>query len=77
LVLDELAKRVNINPAMVDDVIFGCVSQIGAQSGNLARMAVLASKTFPESVPGTTVDRYDNNNKKKKLFRNNNKKHTN
>jgi len=42
---------------MVDDVIFGCVSQIGAQSGNLARMAVLASKTFPESVPGTTVDR--------------------
>jgi acetyl-CoA C-acetyltransferase len=37
-------------------VVFGCVSQIGAQSGNIARFCVLASK-LPESVPATTVDR--------------------
>jgi acetyl-CoA acetyltransferase family protein len=41
---------------MIDDVIFGCVSQVGAQAGNLARNAVLSSK-LPESVPGTSVDR--------------------
>ena len=41
---------------MIDDVIFGCVSQSGAQAGNIARNAVLSSK-LPESVPGTSVDR--------------------
>ena len=41
---------------LIDDVIFGCVDQVGAQSGNVARNAILAS-SLPESVPGTSVDR--------------------
>src|SRR6476619_5809002 len=45
-----------IDPARVEDVIMGCVSQAGEQSTNVARNAVLASK-LPESVPGTSVDR--------------------
>jgi acetyl-CoA acetyltransferase family protein len=40
-----------------DDVIFGCVSQIGAQAGNIGRNVVLSSKVLPQSVPGTSVDR--------------------
>ena len=56
LVLDEIVERTGVEPEMIDDVIFGCVSQSGAQSGNIARTAVLAS-SLPESVPGTTVDR--------------------
>jgi|TARA_B110000438_G_C15820802_1_gene654371 acetyl-CoA acetyltransferase family protein len=56
LVLDELVTRTGVDPSLIDDVIFGCVSQSGAQSGNIARTAVLAS-SLPESVPGTTVDR--------------------
>tara|TARA_Y100001970_G_scaffold290274_1_gene423346 strand:- start:1679 stop:2860 length:1182 start_codon:yes stop_codon:yes gene_type:complete len=56
LVLDELVERTGANPDSIDDVIFGCVSQSGAQSGNVARNAVLSS-SLPESVPGTTVDR--------------------
>jgi acetyl-CoA acetyltransferase family protein len=55
-VLDELVTRLDIDPVLVDDVIFGCVDQVGAQSGNVARNAVLSS-SFPESVPGTSVDR--------------------
>ena len=55
-VLDELVIRSGVNPKDIDDVIFGCVDQVGAQAGNLARNAVLAS-SLPESVPGTTVDR--------------------
>jgi acetyl-CoA acetyltransferase family protein len=55
-VLNELVNQTGINPEDIDDVIFGCVDQVGAQSGNLARNAVLAS-CLPESVPGTTVDR--------------------
>ena len=55
-VLDELVRDTGIDPADVDDVIFGCVDQVGAQSGNIGRNAVLAS-SLPESVPGTTVDR--------------------
>ena len=55
-VLDELVLQTGIDPALVDDVIFGCVDQVGAQSGNIARNAILAS-TLPESVPGTSVDR--------------------
>jgi acetyl-CoA C-acetyltransferase len=57
VVLDELVKRSGINATYIDDVIFGAVSQVGAQAGNLARNCVLAS-SLPESVPGTTVDRY-------------------
>ena len=55
-ILDELVTRLDIDPSMVDDVIFGCVDQVGAQSGNIARNAVLSS-SYPESVPGTSVDR--------------------
>ena len=55
-ILDELVARLDIDPSIVDDVIFGCVDQVGAQSGNIARNAVLSS-SFPESVPGTSVDR--------------------
>ena len=55
-VLDEIVNRLDMDPALVDDVIFGCVDQVGAQSGNVARNAVLSS-SYPESVPGTSVDR--------------------
>ena len=55
-VLDEIVNRLDMDPALVDDVIFGCVDQGGAQSGNVARNAVLSS-SYPESVPGTSVDR--------------------
>ncbi|WP_188189709.1 thiolase family protein [Nonomuraea sp. SYSU D8015] len=55
-VLKALAERTGVEPAEIDDVIWGCVSQVGDQSGNIARVAVLAAG-WPESVPGTTVDR--------------------
>ena len=55
-VLDELVKQTGVDPKDIDDVIFGCVDQVGAQAGNLARNAILAS-SLPESVPGTTIDR--------------------
>lgn len=55
-VIDGLVDRSGIDPAAVDDVIMGCVSQVGEQSSNIGRIAVLASK-LPESVPGCTVDR--------------------
>jgi acetyl-CoA C-acetyltransferase len=57
LVLDELVARTAIDPSLVEDVIFGCVDQVGAQSANIARNCVLSTHTLPESVPGTTVDR--------------------
>ncbi len=56
-VLDELVARTAMDPASIEDVIFGCVDQVGAQSANIARNCVLSSKSLPESVPGTTVDR--------------------
>lgn len=56
VVVDALVARNKIDPALIEDVIFGCVSQVGSQSGNLARGVVLSS-VLPESVPGTTVDR--------------------
>ncbi|GIJ22023.1 acetyl-CoA C-acyltransferase [Micromonospora lutea] len=55
-VLRALTERTGIDPAQVDDVVWGCVSQVGEQSWNVARNAVLAAG-WPESVPGTTVDR--------------------
>jgi acetyl-CoA acyltransferase len=55
-VLRALAERNHLDPAMVDDVIMGCVMQVGPQTFNLARNAVLTAG-WPESVPGTTVDR--------------------
>ncbi|MBT8766717.1 acetyl-CoA C-acetyltransferase [Metapseudomonas boanensis] len=55
-VLKALVARCDADPALVDDVILGCVGQLGEQSTNVARNAVLAAG-FPESVPATTVDR--------------------
>jgi acetyl-CoA acyltransferase len=55
-VLNALAERTGIDPEVVDDVIWGCVSQIGDQSSNIGRYAVLAAG-WPESIPGTTVNR--------------------
>jgi len=55
-VLDALVERTQADPALIEDVILGCVSQIGEQSSNVARNAVLSSQ-LPESVPATTVDR--------------------
>jgi acetyl-CoA C-acetyltransferase len=54
--LDALLERSDCDPALVEDVIMGCVSQVGEQSTNVARNAVLASR-LPESVPGTSLDR--------------------
>jgi acetyl-CoA acyltransferase len=55
-VLGGLVERTGVDPALVDDVIWGCVSQVGEQGVNIGRNAALAAG-FPESVPGTTVDR--------------------
>jgi acetyl-CoA acyltransferase len=55
-VLRSLAGRAGIDPAVVDDVIWGCVSQFGEQTFDIARNAVLAAG-WPLSVPGVTVDR--------------------
>ena len=55
-VLDTLVDDTGIDPAAIEDVIMGCVSQAGEQSMNVARNAVLASR-LPESVPGTSLDR--------------------
>jgi acetyl-CoA acyltransferase len=55
-VLQALVERNGIDPAMIEDVIMGCVSQVGEQGLNVGRNAALAAG-FPESVPGTTVDR--------------------
>ncbi len=54
--LTALVQRTGIDPGRVEDVIVGCVSQVGEQSLNVGRNAVLAAG-FPETVPGTTVDR--------------------
>ncbi|MER5183416.1 thiolase family protein [Streptomyces sp. NPDC002896] len=56
LVLNALVARTGIDPAVVDDVVWGCVSQVGDQSSNIGRYAVLAAG-WPDSVPGTTVNR--------------------
>ena len=55
-VLDALVERTGIDPAVVEDVFWGCVSQVGEQTFNIGRNAVLAAG-WPESVPGTTIDR--------------------
>jgi acetyl-CoA acyltransferase len=54
--LKTIVQRNKLDPALVDDVVAGCVGQVGEQAFNVARNAVLAAG-FPESVPGTTVDR--------------------
>lgn len=55
-VLNDLLDRTGADPALVEDVFMGCVSQVGEQSSNVARNAVLASR-LPECVPGTSIDR--------------------
>jgi acetyl-CoA acyltransferase len=55
-VLKALAERAGLDPAVVDDVFWGCVSQVGEQTFNIGRNAPLAAG-WPESVPGTTIDR--------------------
>lgn len=55
-VLRTLVERTRIDPALVEDVITGCVLQVAEQSGNIGRQAVLAAG-FPESVPAVTLDR--------------------
>src|SRR3954447_19763900 len=54
--LQSLIERTGLDPALVDDVIGGCVTQVGDQALNITRTAVLAAG-FPESVPALTVDR--------------------
>ena len=54
--LSALVQRTGIDAGLVEDVIIGCVSQVGEQSLNVGRNAALAAG-FPETVPGTTVDR--------------------
>ncbi|WP_067657608.1 thiolase family protein [Nocardia harenae] len=56
IVLTALAERTGLDPALVDDVIWGCVSQVGDQSSNIGRYSVLAAG-WPERIPGTTVNR--------------------
>ncbi|KPH78443.1 thiolase family protein [Oceanobacillus caeni] len=54
--LAEVVKRAGISPSLVEDVIFGCVAQVGEQSLDIARVAALQAG-FPIEVPGTTIDR--------------------
>src|SRR5277367_2477170 len=56
LVLNGLVSRNRLDPEVVDDVIMGCVMQVGDQAANIARHSILAAG-WPETVPGTTVDR--------------------
>ena len=66
-VLETLVERSDLDPALVDDVIAGCVSQIGEQGYNIARNALLAAG-FPEDVPGTTVDRQCGSSQQAAMF---------
>jgi acetyl-CoA C-acetyltransferase len=54
--ISALIERTGVDPSKVDDVIFGCVDQIGAQAGDIARTCWLAAG-LPDEVPGTTIDR--------------------
>ncbi|MGE2728739.1 thiolase family protein [Mycolicibacterium vaccae] len=56
LVLNELVERTGVDTDIIDDVVWGCVSQVGDQSSNIGRYAVLAAG-WPEHIPGTTVNR--------------------
>lgn len=55
-VLAALVERAGVEPGLIDDVVWGCVGQVGEQAYDIARAAVLAAG-WPESVPGVTVDR--------------------
>jgi acetyl-CoA acyltransferase len=56
IVLNALVERAGIDPEIVDDVVWGCVSQVGDQSSNIGRYSVLAAG-WPETIPGTTINR--------------------
>jgi acetyl-CoA acyltransferase len=56
LVLNELVERTGVDTEIIDDVVWGCVSQVGDQSSNIGRYSVLAAG-WPEHIPGTTVNR--------------------
>ncbi len=56
VVLNALVERAGITPDVIDDVVWGCVSQVGDQSSNIGRYSVLAAG-WPESIPGTSVNR--------------------
>ncbi|TCT22367.1 acetyl-CoA acetyltransferase family protein [Melghiribacillus thermohalophilus] len=56
LTLQELVNRAGIDPGLVEDVIMGCVSQVGEQAADIGRLAALIAG-FPIEVPGTTIDR--------------------
>jgi acetyl-CoA acyltransferase len=55
-VLKEVVGRAGVSPDVVEDVVYGCVSQVGEQTGNVGRLVVLAAG-FPITIPGATVDR--------------------
>jgi len=55
-VLNALIERTGVDPALIDDVVWGCVSQVGDQSSNVGRFAVLAAG-WPETIPGVTITR--------------------
>jgi acetyl-CoA C-acetyltransferase len=55
--LDHLIGKTGVDPAAVDDVVMGCVSQAGQQAMQVGRNAVLASKLLPQSTPAVTIDR--------------------
>ncbi|KRB80448.1 acetyl-CoA acetyltransferase [Nocardioides sp. Root190] len=54
--LKELVSRAGVDPAAIEDVVLGCLDNIGAQAGDIARTSALAAG-FPETVPGVTIDR--------------------
>src|SRR5579872_4664670 len=55
-VLNTLVERAGVSPELIDDVIWGCVTQLGDQSSNVGRFAVLAAG-WPEQIPGVTINR--------------------
>ena len=65
--LEALIARNGVDPAAIDDVIAGCVSQAGEQTFNVARNAVLAAG-FPDTVPGTTIDRQCGSSQQAAMF---------
>ena len=56
IMLNALMERAGVDRDVVDDVVWGCVSQVGDQSSNIGRYSVLAAG-WPESIPGTTINR--------------------
>lgn len=68
IVLTELVERTGIDPNIIDDVVWGCVSQVGDQSSNIGRYAVLAAG-WPESIPGTTINRARGSSQQARLRR--------